>query len=140
MDRRRKFVLAAGAVLLVGVPTGFVVQDRIETAERESLERAVEDYFQSEVDRDIAKWRADGIPDGRVWSKFDAEAFSFDVTRDGARATVDVNQKVTPYTTDESGGDLRAEVPAMATRVLVFESSGDTWRMVEDLTGRELTD
>ncbi|MER7172670.1 hypothetical protein [Streptomyces mesophilus] len=58
------------------------------------------------------------------------------MARDGARATVDVNLKVTPYTTNASGGDLRAEVPAMASRVLVFVSEGDDWRMVEDLTER----
>ncbi|SDK96420.1 hypothetical protein [Streptomyces indicus] len=139
MRGKHKLALAAGVVVLAAAPTVYVLQERAEAAEREALEQAVEELFQAEADRDVAG-RTELVEPDRVWQKFDAEAVGFDVTRDGSRATVDVTQTVTMYTTDRRGGDLRAEVPSVATRILVFESVDGDWRMVEDVTERELAD
>ncbi|MFD3453962.1 hypothetical protein ACFWVC_17520 [Streptomyces sp. NPDC058691] len=138
MDKKRKLALAAAAVVVAAVPSALVVQDRLEAAERKSLEQAAVKIFQHDADLPTARWRSDEPPMGKVWEKAVAAADITEVEMQGDRAKVWVNAYTTPYVTDMLGKHPEPDVPYVGSHVFVFEPAGDGWRLAEDLTQSEL--
>ncbi|MFF0399913.1 hypothetical protein ACFYSJ_29750 [Streptomyces sp. NPDC005248] len=141
MDKKHKLVLAAVAALLAAVPAAtLVIQDRLETAERESLEQAALKIFQRDADLATAEWRSYEPPADKVWDKAIARAAISDVEMQGDRAKVWVNEFTTPYATDLSGKDTQPTEPYVSSHVFILEPAGDGWRLAKDLTKSELYD
>ncbi|MFE7778252.1 hypothetical protein ACFU5O_31040 [Streptomyces sp. NPDC057445] len=139
MHRKNKLVPAVAAALLAAVPATSAIQDRLEAAERESLERAAQKVLQADADLATAEWRTYAAPPGKVWDKAVADAAVFEVEMQGDRAKIRVNESTTPYATDPSGKNPEATVPKVGTHVFLFEpAAGDGWRLVQDLTMTEL--
>ncbi|WP_329558008.1 hypothetical protein OG711_00580 [Streptomyces uncialis] len=134
MIRKHRFVLSAAAVVLAAVPATLVVQDRLDAAERDSLERAAQRIFQRDADLSTASWRNHPAPAGRDWGGAAAEARVDQVEKRGERAKVWVQQLTTPYTTTPTGTKPEATVPYVSSHLFVFERTGDDWRLAEDLT------
>ncbi|WP_329209438.1 hypothetical protein OG257_20425 [Streptomyces sp. NBC_00683] len=134
MNKKNKLVLAALAALVAAVPTTLVVHDRIETAERESLEQAALRVFQRDADLATAYWRSLEPPPGKVWDKAVASAVVSDVEMQGDRAKVWVDEYTTPYATDPSGKDSQPTTPYAGSHLFLFEPAGDGWRLAKDLT------
>ncbi|MGW6094154.1 hypothetical protein ACWFRK_07065 [Streptomyces sp. NPDC055157] len=140
MDKKHKLVLAAVAALLAAVPATLVIQDRIETAERVSLEQAALKIFQRDADLATAEWRSYEPPADKVWDKAIARAAISDVETQGDRAKVWVDEFTTPYATDLSGKDSQPTDPYVSSHLFLFEPAGDDWRLAKDLTKTELYD
>lgn len=134
MDKKHKLVLAASAALLAAVPVTWVMHERAETADRESLEQAALSIFQRDADRASAEWRSHEPPAGKVWDKAVATAAVSAVEMQGARAKVWVDESTTPYASDPSGEDSEPSTPSVRSHLLLFEPAGDGWRLAEDLT------
>ncbi|MFF1448643.1 hypothetical protein ACFVYF_10880 [Streptomyces sp. NPDC058274] len=137
MNKKRKLALAAVAALLAAVPATLVIQDRIETAERKSLEQAAQKIFQRDADRTTAEWRGYEPPSGKVWDRAVAKAVIAHVEMQGDRAKVWVDEFTTPYATDPSGKDSRPTEPSATSHLFLFEPAGDSWRLAKDLTKSE---
>ncbi|MET8272485.1 hypothetical protein [Streptomyces sp. NPDC005096] len=129
MDKKHKLVLAAVAALLAAVPATLVIQDRIERAERESLEQAALKIFQRDADLATAEWRSYEPPADKVWDKAIARAAISDVETQGDRAKVWVDEFTTPYATDLSGKDSQPTEPYVSSHLFLFEPAGDGWRL-----------
>lgn len=143
MRKIHKLLLTALAVVIVAGAAMFVVQDRKEAeraAERESIRLAAESIFQARADKKNAEWRRHPAPAGRVWSEARAKATLAQVEMQGKRAKVRVQEITTPYTTNNSGTDVRPDVPYVGQYVYIFEPAGDTWTLVKDVTRQELID
>ncbi|WP_327420250.1 hypothetical protein OG763_03475 [Streptomyces sp. NBC_01230] len=143
MDKKHKLVLvavAAVAALLAAVPTTLVIKDRLETAERESLEQAALKIFQSDADLATAEWRSYEPPADKVWDKAIARAGISGVEMQGDRAKVWVDEFTTPYATDLSGKDAQPTEPYVSSHLFILEPAGDGWRLAEDLTKSGLYD
>lgn len=140
MIRRHGFALSAAVVVLAAVPATLVVQDRLDSAERKSLERAAQRIFQREADLSTASWRSHPAPAGRDWGGAAAEARIDQVEKRGERAKVWVQQLTTPYTTAPTGTESEAAAPSVSSHLFVFERTGDGWRLAEDLTRSDLPD
>ncbi|MET7860093.1 hypothetical protein ABZS81_23370 [Streptomyces sp. NPDC005318] len=140
MDKKHKLVLAAAAALLASVPATLVMQDRTETAERESLEQAALKIFQRDADLATAEWRNYEPPADKVWDKAVARAAISDVERQGDRVKVWVDEFTTPYAGDLTGKDSRPTETYMSSHLFLFEAAGDGWRLAKDLTESEFYD
>jgi hypothetical protein len=137
MNKKNKLVLAAVAALLAAVPATLVVQDRIETAERKSLEQAAQKIFQRDADLATAEWRGYEPPAGKVWDRAVARAVIAHVEMQGDRAKVWVDEFTTAYATDQSGKDSQPTDTSAASHLFLFEPAGDGWRLATDLTKSE---
>ncbi|MFI8005506.1 hypothetical protein [Streptomyces sp. NPDC086010] len=137
MNRKQKWVLTGVTALIAAVPATWVVRDQMQAARRSSLERAALTIFQHNADLPTAEWRSEDPPLGKVWDTAVAAAHLSTVEMRGDRAEVWVNESVTPYATDPSGGGREAAIPSVATHVFLFAPSGHGWRLARDLTDSE---